>query len=163
MPVFQLALCGLRHFKRALSALAVFVTLMMMPVQSQAQPELPQSSLKVRNDRGGGLRERIYEIRALRQSGQAVRISGSVCYSTCTMFLGLPQTCVSPTTVFGFHGPSSNGRPLDPDVFDHASQLIVDHYPANLQQWYWDTARHETRALYRINGAEIVRLGVPAC
>ena len=79
------------------------------------------------------------------------------------MFLGLPQTCVSPETEFGFHGPSSYGKPLSPAIFDQASQIIVDHYPDGLKAWYMDKARHELRRMYRLPGSEMIRIGVAAC
>ncbi len=79
------------------------------------------------------------------------------------MFLGLPQMCVSPDTIFGFHGPSSYGQPLDPEVFERASNIIADHYPDVLKDWYMTTARHSLTGLYRVSGKELIRLGVAAC
>lgn len=115
------------------------------------------------NDRGGSLRDRIAQIREIERSGQRVAVTGRICYSTCTMFLGLPQACISPDTMFGFHGPSSYGRPLAPAVFDQASGVIADHYPDALRQWYMTTARHSIAGLYRIRGSDIIRLGVESC
>lgn len=141
------------------------VVLVIAPVGTPAvaQQSVAQQSLEIGNDRGGSLRTRLREIRELRRTGQPVRITGQICYSTCTMFLGLPQTCVSPKTVFGFHGPSSYGRPLPPDVFDHASQLILDTYPEPLKSWYWTTARHQTWTMSQLHGADMIRIGIRAC
>lgn len=119
--------------------------------------------IDIANDRGGLLEERLLELQLLRQTGQRVRITGNVCYSTCTMFLGLPGTCVSPQTTFGFHGPSSYGRPLSPEVFEAASQIMAAHYPQVLQDWYMKTGRHEIVDVYKIKGADIVHFGIPAC
>ena len=131
----------------------------------RAETEAARSSepLIVRNDRGGLLQKRLRELNRLHRTGQPVRIEGGICYSTCTMFLGLPQTCVSPDTTFGFHGPSSYGRPLDPALFERASQLIAQNYPPALQRWYMDTGRYKTRTLYRIRGEQIIALGIEAC
>lgn len=156
------------YFKRFCRAGDVFAVAglaitLMAPQAVTAQTNISSAPLVVGNDRGGDLRERIYEIRALRQTGQPVQIQGRICYSTCTMYLGLPQTCVSPTTTFGFHGPSSYGLPLAPAVFDRASELIRDHYPQQLQKWYMESARHQIWSLHRISGTEIIRMGVAAC
>ncbi len=128
-----------------------------------SQPLVSMRPLVVRNDRGGLLRERLREIGQLRESGRPVAIKGGVCFSTCTMFLGLPQTCVSPNTTFGFHGPSSYGRPLDPVTFERASQAIARYYPPALQRWYLDKGRYKIRSLYRISGDQIVAMGIREC
>lgn len=122
-----------------------------------------ERALIVRNDRGGGLVARLHQIRALKTSGRQVRITGRVCYSTCTMLLGLPQTCISPQTEFGFHAPQRPGRPLDAETFDYASRVIAEYYPAPLKRWYLKTGRYRTRGLYRIDGARLIAMGVPRC
>lgn len=119
--------------------------------------------VEISNDRGGLLRDRLIELQLLRQTGRQVRITGNICYSTCTMFLGLPQTCVSPQTTFGFHGPSSYGRPLEPAIFEEASQIMASHYPDVLKTWYMETGRHEIVDIYRFKGADIIRMGVSSC
>lgn len=130
--------------------------------QLQSTP-VTGSYIEISNDRGGLLRDRIAELQELRRTGQQVRISGDICYSTCTMFLGLPQTCVSPATTFGFHGPSSYGRPLDPTVFEEASRVMADHYPDVLKTWYLETGRYEIVALYRFRGSDIIKMGIQSC
>jgi hypothetical protein len=119
--------------------------------------------IEISNDRGGLLRDRILELQQLRQTGQNVRITGNICYSTCTMFLALPQTCISPQTTFGFHGPSSYGAPLDPAIFEEASQIMAAHYPDVLKDWYMKTGRHEIVDVYRFKGSDIIRMGIASC
>ncbi len=119
--------------------------------------------LIVRDDHGGQIVQRAREVEALRRSGRDVRIVGSVCYSSCTMLVGLPEACVSRDTVFGFHGPSRSGQRLDRARFERASALIAAHYPAPLRNWYMATARHELRGLHRMTGADLIRMGVRAC
>lgn len=150
-----------RLFVKGLYPLLIMLSLMiagtgnLLAQQSQAYI--------VGNDRGGLLLERIENIRQLRATGQPIEIQGRICFSTCTMYLGLPQTCVSPTTTFGFHGPSSYGRALDPDTFRRASSTIARHYPAPLREWYMREGRHEIRSLYRFSGADIIKMGVKEC
>jgi hypothetical protein len=130
--------------------------------QLQSTP-VTGSYIEIANDRGGLLLDRIAELQQLRDSGQSVRITGNICYSTCTMFLGLTQTCVSPTTTFGFHGPSSYGRPLDPFVFEEASRIMAEHYPAALKDWYMKTGRYEIASLYRFKGSDMIKMGIQSC
>lgn len=115
------------------------------------------------NDRGGLLNDRLRQISALRQTGRRVEIRGKICFSTCTMLIGLPNACILPDTVFGFHGPSSYGRPLDAQTFERASRIIARYYPAPLKRWYLETGRKTVRGLRRIKGAELIRMGVPRC
>ncbi|PCI43189.1 MAG: hypothetical protein COB49_12635 [Alphaproteobacteria bacterium] len=115
------------------------------------------------NDRGGYVSDRLRELSQLRASGQRIEIRGRICYSTCTMLLGLPQTCILPNTTFGFHGPSISGKPLAPDRFEHFSKVMAQDYPAPLRSWFMATGRTRITGLYRIKGSEIIRMGVRAC
>jgi hypothetical protein len=155
----------MRSLKTIMASATMAFGLMAATAASAQLQSTPASGsyIEISNDRGGLLYERIAELQRLRQTGQSVRITGNICYSTCTMFLALPQTCVSPSTTFGFHGPSSYGRPLDPVVFEQASRIMADHYPQVLKDWYMKTGRHEITALYRFRGEDIIRMGVASC
>jgi hypothetical protein len=122
-----------------------------------------QAPYVVGNDRGGFVRDRLIELRNLRSSGRPVEIRGRVCYSTCTMLLGLPNTCISPNTTFGFHGPSKSGRRLSPEKFDFYSRIIAANYPQQLNSWYMQTGRKRINSIYKIKGSQIIQMGVRAC
>ncbi|MEP4037921.1 hypothetical protein [Pseudophaeobacter sp.] len=122
-----------------------------------------QTPYVVGNDRGGFVRDRLIELRNLRSSGRQVEIRGRVCYSTCTMLLGLPNACVSPNTTFGFHGPSQSGRRLSPEKFDFYSRVIAANYPQELNDWYMQTGRKRINSIYKIKGSQIIKMGVRAC
>jgi hypothetical protein len=159
---------ALRHLKGCVQGVMVGLFAMGafgVPQMATAQTNISYANepLVVRNDRGGLLRERLRQIGQLRQQSRPVEIRGAVCFSTCTMFLGLPDTCISPQTTFGFHGPSSYGRALDADTFNRASRVIASHYPAELKTWYMDKARFKIRSIYRVKGEQIIRMGVRAC
>ena len=143
--------------------LSVAGSMVHAPALAKQNMSMIQAPLVVGNDRGGLLRKRLAEIRALRQQNRPVEIRGSLCYSTCTLFLGLPATCILPHTIFGFHGPSSYGRALDPQTFNQASQLISTFYPRPLDQCYLETARYKIRGLYHIKGQRIIDMGVRSC
>lgn len=143
----------------------ILLTLVLLAGFSSAQAGNAPASRAyiVGNDRGGFIRDRLIELRDLRASGRNVEIRGKICYSTCTMLLGLPKTCISPDTTFGFHGPTKSGKRLAPDRFEYFSRVISQYYPAPLQSWYMSTGRTRLRGMYRIKGAEIVRMGIRAC
>lgn len=117
----------------------------------------------VRSDHGGYLHERLAELRNLQRSGVRVEIRGQVCYSTCTMFLGLPGTCIDPGTTFGFHGPSRNGQRLTQKDFDYFSQVIANHYPEPLRAWFMAEGRNQISGIHKVKGSKIIDMGVPAC
>lgn len=147
----------------AVLGMSAGMSLLPLHVHAQTQVVSQMAPLVVRNDRGGLLRDRLRQIGELRQQGRPVEIRGAVCFSTCTMFLGLPGTCISPRTTFGFHGPSSYGRTLAPDAFNRASRIIASYYPEPLKSWYMDEGRFKIRSINRIKGKQIIDMGVPAC
>lgn len=130
---------------------------------AQTSARLQSSPMVVHNDRGGLLRARLLSLGELRQSQRPIKITGALCYSTCTMYLGLPQTCISSDTTFGFHGPSSYGRNLDQRMFERASLIISNYYPPALRSWYLSTGRYRVSGLYKISGKQIVEMGVKEC
>lgn len=140
----------------ALSLLAAAVA---MPDKAQAE------SVKiVRNDPGGSVEKRLREIAQLRSSGTRVEIRGQ-CTSACTMFLGLPNACVSRTSRLGFHGPQSQyyGISLPPDKFEYWSLVMADHYPGAIRSWFIKEARLITMGVTTISGAQAIRMGARAC
>ena len=115
----------------------------------------------VRNDLGGDVGARANKIHDMTVSGQSVEIRGA-CYSSCTMYLGLPGSCTSRNAQFGFHRPSFYGAALAPDQFEFWSQVIAAHYPPALRDWYLTQGRYSA-SLKMISGAQLIKLGVPEC
>lgn len=151
--------CMLNGFSTRIFLAAILLFGIASPLPSVGQQKSALPILEIGNHRGGKLSDQIDRIYRLRASGQPVRIVGDICYSTCTMFLGLPQTCVSPRTTFGFHGPSSYGRPLDQATFERASRVIVTHYPTILHDWYMAHGRHQRTSLLKVSGAHLISIG----
>jgi len=123
----------------------------------------PQKTLVVQNDRGGSVRVRLSEITRINSEGQRVEIHAGECLSSCTMYLGVDNLCVSPRARFGFHGPSHYGQPLQPADFEHWSHVIAAHYRPTLRRWFMEDARFTTKGYRRLSGAELIRLGYPSC
>lgn len=141
----------------------LLLPVMLASVLSVAAPAKAEQSFVVGSDRGGYLHDRLIELENLQRNGVLVEIRGRVCYSTCTMFLGLPGTCVDPDTVFGFHGPSRSGRRLAPKDFDYFSRVMASYYPEPLRKWFMDKGRNRINGVHKIKGTEIIRMGIPAC
>ena len=112
----------------------------------------------IQNDAGGSVSDRVEAMR--HTSG--VRIAGR-CHSACTMYLGLPATCVAETARMGFHSPSTrSGLPLPRAEWERVTRLMADQYPPALRRWYMGVARHSTD-LRVLSGREVIRLGARAC
>lgn len=124
----------------------------------------PQTMV-VRDDPGGSLEDRLRTLAGLRRQGTQVQIRGGYCMSACTMYLGLDNICISPNTVFGFHGPSSPlyGIALPPEKFEYWSHVMAAHYPAQLRGWYLREGRRIIVGFHEIPGHELIRMGVPRC
>ena len=143
---------------RAILALVIVPMLAAPPDPAAAQP-----IVVVGNDRGGHVNARAQEVDRLSAERAEVRIEGRVCFSSCTMYLGAGDVCVSPATTFGFHGPSDFGEPLPPERFDHWSRVMARYYREPVRSWFMNTARYETRDIARVSGAQLIRLGYPSC
>lgn len=141
--------------------------LILSAVSFAAAPLAPahaQSVIRVSNDGGGSLTARMQELQRLRDSGQRVEIRRGYCNSACTLYLGLENTCVSPTARFGFHGPqlATRGLRMLPKDFEKWSRAMADHYPSPLKGWFLKTARHSDDLL-TVRGAQLIQMGVPRC
>lgn len=119
----------------------------------------------IRNDRGGGVVERMQVIAGYKTAGTQIEIRGQYCLSACTMYLGLRQTCITPATVFGFHGPSSrhHGIALSPSAFEHWSQVMAAHYPEPIRSWFLRKGRHIIVGFHNFSGADLIKMGVARC
>ncbi len=149
---------GLRKIA-SVTTLGLSAFLLPLDVANAAQ----RASYVVGNDRGGYLHDRLIELGNLQRTGTPVQIRGRICYSTCTMFLGLPNACVDPNTTFGFHGPSQSGRRLSPQKFEYFSQVMANHYPAPLRSWFMREGRHRISGVYKMKGTDLIRMGVKSC
>lgn len=146
-------------YTTSLTAAALGLTLApLLPSAATAQ-----QSYVVGSDRGGYLHDRLVELNNLERNNVRVEIRGRVCYSTCTMFLGLPGACVDPETTFGFHGPSRSGRRLAQKDFDYFSRVMADYYPKPLKEWFMAEGRNRISGVYKVKGSKIIEMGVPAC
>ncbi len=117
----------------------------------------------IQNDRGGYIGARAVEIASMNAESTRVELRGNICYSSCTMYLGVDDMCVSPNTSFGFHGPSRHGRALPASEFNHWSNVMAAHYNAALKDWFLRDARHTISGYLRISGTQLIAMGYPPC
>lgn len=150
-------LCGLSF------SLAVTAKAGSLPEIESVSKTYEDGPLIVRNDRGGLVGQRAKEVASLQDKGRAVELRGRVCLSSCTMYLGLERACVSPSTTFGFHGPSYYGRPLSSRDFEYWSQVIAAHYPPALKTWYLRKGRYKQSGYFQIKGSELIAMGIRRC
>ncbi|MFV2034775.1 MAG: hypothetical protein ACC631_06655 [Halocynthiibacter sp.] len=133
------------------------------PAAAQAASTARGQVVVVSNDRGGLVGRRAEQIETIRATRQRVEIRGRICLSSCTMYLGLPNTCISPDTSFGFHGPSFYGTALSPADFEYWSAVIASYYPQPLRDWYMREGRTRISNYFRISGRELIRMGIKQC
>lgn len=150
-----------RHKVRKLLTMAIVLAVVaMQPIPVTAQT---RAALVVYSDFGGRVNLRANQIITLRSNGQRVEIVGRLCLSSCTMYLGAGNVCISPETVFGFHGPSFYGAPLSKPSFDYWSDVISSFYTIPLRDWYMDTARHTKSGFLRVSGSQLIKMGYSQC
>ena len=150
-----------RQCSALLRRLCVGVTAMTVLLATAATAQ--QSVIVVGNDRGGYIGQRATEISQIIASGSRVEIRGNICLSSCTMYLGAGDVCVAPTTTFGFHGPSANGRPLPPERFDHWSRVMARYYQEPIREWFMNSARYRQSNYYRLTGSQLISMGYSSC
>jgi len=136
--------------------LAILIASQPAPVSAQA------SAMVVSYDMGGLVGSRQKQVQQLRQQGRRVEIRGR-CYSACTMYLGLPNVCVHPRAVLGFHGPRGTKRPLQQDVFDHWSRVMSKDLQPQLRSWFMQTARHVKSGTMNLSGSRLIKMGYQRC
>jgi hypothetical protein len=148
--------------RRSTGLMATVLVLLMFSPAATLQA---RTALRViHKDMGGDLQDRLAEVEVLRGQGVAVRIEGT-CVSACTLYLGLPKTCVTETAILGFHGPRTrfDGLPLPRASFERLSQQMASHYPPALRHWFMTKARLVTQSYYALTAAQAIALGVARC
>ncbi len=145
-----------RLVQQAGGAVILVSLLSSLPMQSHA--------MTVTRDMGGSVRDRIVQVKSLSQSGAQVRILGT-CISACTLLLGVPNACVSPSARLGFHGPGTrqNGLPLPRAEYERVSLQMASLYPPQIRNWFMARARKITGDYIVISGRDAIAMGARAC
>lgn len=111
-------------------------------------------SVTIRNDGGGNVTAYI-ERRAQLARVDSVRIAGK-CLSSCTIFTTLPNACVMPRAVIGFHGT----LPRVPFIQMQLDMRLGDFYRGEVRRRYAAEWRHLRggNEMHVISGRELARL-----
>ncbi|MBO9445960.1 hypothetical protein [Ruegeria sp. R14_0] len=142
--------------RKMMAALAA-LTLASVPAASK--------EIQVGNDRGGRIVDRMVQIEIANRTQAQFRITGDYCHSSCTMLLGADDVCVSPKTVFGFHGPHrANRTKMTTDEFDRKSVSLSRYYPSPVKSWFMSKARFAgPNELLYVSGEYLIGLGIKEC
>ncbi len=138
---------------------AALAALFLMSVPSASK------EIQVGNDPGGRILDRKVQIEIANRTNTHVRIVGDYCNSSCTMLLGVDEVCISPKTIFGFHGPYRlNRTKMTADEFDRKSTSLSSYYPSQLRGWFMSKARYAgPDELLFVSGEYLISLGVKEC
>ena len=112
----------------------------------------------VRHDLGGNIGDRLGEMHTMR----GVKIDGT-CASACTLYLGLPETCLTKRAKLGFHGPNlPSGRKMPKVAFEGWTKAMAEKYPPAIARWFMAEARYSDDLIY-IKADQAVKLGARMC
>src|SRR5690606_29381587 len=82
------------------------------------------------NDKGGNVVKTIRHRNRLVASGRPVEIRG-YCRSACTIYITMPNACLSPRATVGFHAPRLPGTTIIPPVVD---ELMAQSYRPGIRR-----------------------------
>ncbi len=107
----------------------------------------------IRNNRGGNVLRAIKRRNELERWGGKVEVRG-YCGSACTLFITLPNACLGPGAVVGFHAPRiPNTTYIPPGVDD-----IMAMYYRNGILARWNSTWKRSLEIQKISAREYVRL-----
>lgn len=99
------------------------------------------------------------EISKILSEGVQVEITGNMCYSACTLYLGLPHLCIDANTKFWFHGPinMTTGKPLSHNNFEKVTHEVADYFPAPLKTLFLEDWRYKYDGYHVIKWNDLIR------
>ena len=140
-----------------------------------AMPAMAGTNFFVNEDFGGDIDERAAQVETFRVDHTKVHIMGE-CDSSCTYYLGLENTCVSPDAVLGFHAisywqiiihyPDGHlGYEMQKTMKPLTQSLAVQYYNPALIKFL--NSKHALDKadpfIYNMTGKQIISFGYKAC
>lgn len=105
----------------------------------------------IRNHRGGRILDAEVRRRRLLNWGGPVRIEG-YCFSSCVVFTTLPNACLDPELIVGFHSSNLNFGPVgNAQIARYLRNGVAEQYLVN-----WQFVPNNE--MHRITSADYVRL-----
>jgi hypothetical protein len=86
----------------------------------------------VGNDGGGAIRDYYFNMLDKYHGGFTIRFNGE-CRSACTLYLAIPNKCVTPNAIFKFHSPWGLGA--SPNQIQAARNFLMTVYPKWVKDW----------------------------
>ena len=86
------------------------------------------------------------------QSGELFRIDGH-CQSSCTLFLGIRNVCISPAATLLFHASHDRNGNVSPTNTVH----MLDAYNPRLREYVLSHHYMDTLAFHAISGTDTIR------
>lgn len=109
------------------------------PAATQPTPVTgAQGPIVIRDNRGGNVVQMMAYRSQLAASGRQVQIRG-VCNSACTMLTTLPNACLGPGAMIGFHAPRIPNTQVIPPIVD---QLMATTYRNGIRARWFNEWRH---------------------
>lgn len=121
-----------------------------------ALPSFAHHTVVINGDRGGEIGHYSHQFSYYHHDGAKVRIMGQ-CLSACTMYLGLPNTCVYPDAILGFH----QARDVWGNVSPMGTYEMARHYPWFLGGIAQTMPRAPGITFY--SGMDLIRMGARPC
>jgi hypothetical protein len=145
-----------------MKAAAIGLFLSLMP--------LPATSFTVDSDDKGGIPDAYYgRMQRARATGELIRIGPVACDSSCTLYLGARNVCVSPEAVFGFHAVWTGwqGNPVGSFNNQRWTALFADAYKPRLRELFLSHVREywhvSPQPLMKLTGSQLSHYGYRLC
>lgn len=138
----------------AVAALAGCVTETATPANArQSATVSSKGPIVIRDDDGGNVTGYVMRRDELANSGRRVEFRG-YCASACTLLMTIPNACVAPDALIGFHAPHfiASGKPAP-----IMNQLMARYYRAGVLN-RWNAVWSRSTKMQTISGREYHRL-----
>lgn len=136
----------------ALALIGALLATSLAPPQAEAKPK-GGAPIVIMNNRGGNVMEAVQYRQKLAASGRRVEIAG-YCRSACTIYITLPNACLSPKATVGFHAPRIPGTTIIPPIVD---QIMASYYRNGILQ-KWNSEWKHSLKMHKISARQYVRL-----
>lgn len=118
-----------------------------------AQARSPNAPVVIANNKGGNVVRAIQYRQQLEMSGQPVEIRG-YCRSACTIYITLPNACLAPDAVVGFHAPRIPHTQIIPPLVD---EMMARFYRNGILA-KWNNEWKHSLSMHKITAREYVAL-----
>lgn len=150
MPRIRTALPPTLTLIGALIGALLATSLAAPPAEARSKGGAP---IVIRDNRGGNVMEAVQYRQKLAASGRRVEIQG-YCRSACTIYITLPNACLSPKATVGFHAPRIPGTRIIPPIVD---QIMASYYRNGILQ-KWNREWKHSLEMHKITARQYVRL-----